>query len=208
MSTPTSGQDVTASSDPAVLRAQIDATRARMSEDVNALTDYAAPANVAQRQKDKVRGAVGSAVGGVRDRVMGSAGDASSTASDAASSARDAVQGAPGAARSATQGNPLAAGLVALGVGWLVGSLLPASARETQAATAVKEHAGTVTAPLADAAKEAASNLREPAAQAAQSVKDSAAGAAATVKDEGASAAQHVQHSATDAKDTVRDSRA
>ncbi len=205
MSTPTS--PVT-SNDPAVLRAQIDETRARMSGDVNALTDYAAPANVAQRQADKVRGAVGNAVGGVKDRVMGTASSASDSASDAATSARDAVQGAPGAVKDGTRGNPLAAGLIALGVGWLVGSLLPVSEKEKQAAGAVKDHASTLTAPLVDAAKEAADNLREPATQAAHDLKQSATEAAATVKEEGSAAAQDTQQRAAAAKDTVQDHHA
>lgn len=202
---------VTSSDDPAVIRAQIDATRARMSEDVNALTDYAAPSNVAQRQADKVKGAVSSAVGGVRDRVMGSAQHTASTTggavSGAASSVGDAVHGAPAAAAQKTRGNPLAAGLIALGAGWLIGSLLPASSKEAQAAAAVKEHASTVTEPLVHAAKEAADSLREPAAQAAQAVKETATDAASTVKDEGAEAARSTQQRAADAKDTVQSSR-
>ena len=39
----------------------------------------------------------------------------------------DATHDAKRAAKQRTQGNPMAAGLVALGAGWLVGSLLPAS---------------------------------------------------------------------------------
>jgi gas vesicle protein len=202
---PTTG--VTTSDDPAVIRAQIDATRARMSEDVNALTDYAAPSNVAHRQADKVKGAVSSAVGGVKDRVMGSAHHTGGAASSAASSVGDAVQGAPAAVQQKTQGNPLAAGLIALGAGWLIGSLLPASSKEAQAAAAVKERASTVTEPLAHAAQEVAGNLKEPAAQAAQSVKETAADAAATVKDEGADAARSTQQRTADAKDAVQSSR-
>ncbi|TNM69312.1 DUF3618 domain-containing protein [Streptomyces sp. NP160] len=213
MSTPSydPSTGVTTSDDPAVIRAQIDATRARMSEDVNALTDYAAPSNVAHRQADKVKGAVSSAVGGVKDRVMGTAshtGEAAGGAvSSAASSVGDAVHGAPAAAAQKTRGNPLAAGLIALGAGWLIGSLLPATSKEAQAAAAVKEHASTVTEPLAHAAQEVAGNLKEPAAQAAQSVKETAADAAATVKDEGTDAARSTQQRAADAKDTVQSSR-
>ncbi|MGQ7295851.1 DUF3618 domain-containing protein [Quadrisphaera sp. KR29] len=199
------------SDDPAVLRAQIDATRARMSEDVNALTDYAAPSNVAHRQAEKVKGKVSGAVGGVRDRVMGTASDttgaAGSAVSSAASSVGGAVHDAPGAAVSGTRGNPLAAGLIALGAGWLIGSLLPASSKEAQAASAVKEHASTVTQPLAHAAQEVAGNLKEPAAQAAQSVKETAADAAATVKDEGTDAARSTQERTAAAKDAVQSSR-
>lgn len=213
MSTPSTSPvpDIAASDDPAVLRAQIDATRARMSEDVNALGEHVTPSNVAHRQAERVKGAVGSAVSGVKDRVLGSAqhttGAAGGAVSGAASSVGDAVHGAPHAAAQTTRGNPLAAGLIALGAGWLIGSLLPASSKEAQAAAAVKEHASTVTEPLVHAAKEAADNLREPATQAAQAVKDTAADAAATVEDEGAEAARSTQQRAADAKDAVRSTR-
>ena len=128
------------STDPDQLRAEIDRTRANLSADVDQLTDRVAPANVARRQADKVKGAVGGAAASVKDRVMGTASDTHDRASAATSAVGDAATGAPARVRSQTRGNPMAAGLIALGAGWLLGSLLPASAREQQAASKVKEH--------------------------------------------------------------------
>lgn len=220
--------EVVSSSDPDEIRQEIESTRLSLSEDVNALADRAKPGNVARRQVDKVRGAAGS----LKDRVMGSStgdtydsgssGSALSSARDSVagsvSSARGAVEGtasslsdrasaAPSQLRAQTQGNPLAAGLIAFGVGWLVSSLLPASQVEQQAALQVKDNAAPVTGAITDAAKEAAQNLKEPAQQAAESVKQTAADAANTVKQEGQSAADDVRNQAVDAKDTVQDSR-
>ena len=45
------------------------------------------------------------------------------------------------AARRQTQGNPLAAGLIAFGVGWLVSSLLPDSQKERELAHQLKDRA-------------------------------------------------------------------
>ena len=56
-------------------------------------------------------------------------------------SAQSAVTGAPAQLTSQARGNPLAAGLIAFGVGLLAGSLLPTSAAEQQAATKVKDAA-------------------------------------------------------------------
>jgi len=103
-----------------------------------------------------------------------------------------------------TAGNPLAVGLIAVGVGWLVGSLLPASSAEERAATKVKETAAPV---VTDAAKDAAASLQDPAKQAAESVKAAATDAAAAVKDETASSAHDVRDQARAARDTVTDSR-
>jgi hypothetical protein len=186
------------SNDPAVIRAQIEQTRADLSNNVNALTDSVRPSSVAKRQTDKVKGAVT----GVKDKVMGSAADAGSQLGSAQSSVADTISSAPAQLRSSTGGNPLAAGLIAFGVGWLTASLLPASQAEQDAAAKVKDTAAPI---ISDAAKEVAGNLQQPAQQAVDSVKDTATEAVNTVKDEGASAAQDIGEQAKTAKDTVQD---
>src|SRR3954449_7857444 len=80
----------------------------------------------ASSAKDSVTGAASSA----KDSVSGAAQGAVSTVTDAASSVTGAASGAVGTAKEQTEGNPLAAGLVAFGVGWLVSSLLPARGGE------------------------------------------------------------------------------
>ena len=127
---------MTTSNDPDLLRAEIEQTRANLSQNVNALGEAVTPGNIARRQKDKAKGA---AVG-LKDKIMGTAESATSSVGDrasgvgsnvggsvsgAAGSVTDTVSGAPQAARTHTQGNPLAAGVIALGAGWLLGSLLP-----------------------------------------------------------------------------------
>lgn len=185
------------SSDPDQIREQIERTRADLSSNVNTLADTVNPAHAAKRQVGKVKGAVV----GVKDKVMGSAADAGSSLSAAQSSMTDAVSQSPDQLRARTAGNPLAAGLIAFGVGWLAGSLLPATGAEQQAATKVKETAAPA---IGDAAKEVADHLKDPAQQAVDSVKETAADAASTVKDEGASAARDVKDQAQDAKETVQ----
>jgi hypothetical protein len=143
---------MTVSNDPEVLRAEIEQTQARLSQDVNALGEAVTPRNIARRQGDKVKGA---AVG-IKDKVMGSAEDAASSVQGRVSGVSSSVSGsvsggasnvsgtvsqAPQVARQRAQGNPLAAGMIALGAGWLLGSLLPASQKERQAVTKVKEQA-------------------------------------------------------------------
>jgi hypothetical protein len=114
------------------------------------------------------------------------------------------VAGAPATVKAQAAGNPLAAGLIAIGVGWLVGSLLPATSPEKQAAAQVKE---TATPLVTDVAKEVAEHLKEPAQQAVASVQDTATDAVATVKDESVSSAQDVKDQTAQAKDAVQDAR-
>lgn len=108
-----------------------------------------------------------------------------------------------GVARRA-QGSPVAAGLIAFGVGLLASSLLPASRVEQQAAETVKEQAEPMVTQLTDAAKNAAENLKEPAQQALVSVRDTTTDAVDTVKDHGAAAAQDVKDQALDATQRVQ----
>jgi hypothetical protein len=201
------------SSDPDQIRQQIEETRVNLSQDVNTLADTVNPAQAAKRKAAGVR----STLTGTKDKVMGKASDSVSSTSSAAgdkvsavqdaahntvSAAQDTVSSAPAQLRQQTAGNPLAVGLIAVGVGWLVGSLLPASRAEEQAAVKVKETAAPV---VTSAAKEVAAGLQDSAQQAAESVKATAADAAATVKEEAASSAQDVKSQAQDARETVAD---
>jgi hypothetical protein len=173
--------------DPDQIRADIERTRGNLSADVNALTDSVSPGNVARRQASKARGAVG----GVKNKVMGT----------------DAITGASDTMTTHTRGNPLAAGLIALGAGLLVGSLLPASRKEAELAAAVKDNAPVLAQPVTEAAKSVAADMKEPMREAVATVKATATDAAATVKEEGASRAEDVKSDAVNAKDAVQDAR-
>ena len=112
--------------DPEQIRADIEATRARLSAAVDTLADEANPKNIARRKADDVKESVRDRVTGLKDSIMGTADDVRGSAHDTAGSARDSVAGAAGSARDAvsnapgnvrarTRGNPLAAGVVACG---------------------------------------------------------------------------------------------
>lgn len=214
-SDPTGTNVATKSDDPEVIRRNIDATRADLSRDVDALTEKVSPGRVVGRKVDQAKSTAGS----VKERIMGSdsdpyddgaIGSAADKASSMASSVGDTATGAPAAARRKTQGNPLAAGLIAFGVGWLASSLLPASEKEQQAATTLKdtasEHSDTLTAPIKEAATGAKDNLAGPAQEVVESVRNRATDAASTVKDEAATAKDDVSGSARQATSEVRSS--
>jgi len=159
--------------------------------------------SAASQTADRVSGTASSAASSVQDAAASAAG----TVQDAASTAADAVQQAPQAIRRQTRGNPLAAGLIAFGAGWLVSSLLPASRREQELADQAKQVAQEKVQPvLQQVAGEVGDNLREPAQQAVDSVKATAQDAKETVADEGRSAAQDVSGRSQDAAGTVRSS--
>lgn len=196
---------------PDQIRADIERTRATLSNDVDAMAEKVTPSKVAHRQVDKVK----DAVGGVRDRVMGSAEDSGAQLSGHASDARDSLRStaddasqaarrAPQEVKRRTQGNPLAAGVIALGIGWLAASLIPASDKEQQLASRLEEKAQPVLDDVKDQAKSVAGELKEPAQNAATTVKDSAADSAQTVKAEGRSRKDDVVESAKGSAEDVR----
>ncbi len=100
------------SDNPEVIRAEIERTRAALSENVNELVDEANPKNIAKRKVNRVK----EATLGVKDKIMGSdphtgrtshsgigdrASSAQSALGDKASSAQSAVSGAASSAQSA-----------------------------------------------------------------------------------------------------------
>ena len=197
---------------PEQIRAEIEVTRAELSRDVDALAQTVRPANVARRQKHKVSSAVfgvkdkaGSAVLGVKDAVMGGASQAQSTGDAALKTTGEAISSAPQMAQQEAQGNPLAAGLIAFGAGWLAGSLLPATRAERQAAHTLKEQASPLAQEVSNMTKETAQSLQGPAREAAAQVKSKAAEAVQTVKEEGSSAAAEVADTARDGAQNVRE---
>jgi gas vesicle protein len=205
-------------SDPDQIRGNIELTQQNLSADVDALTEKVSPPRIVERRVQRTRSAMTS----FKDRIMGGTSERTSNLSDtvgsSASSARDSVAGvassaadaagsAPDLARQRTRGNPLAAGLIAFGAGWLVASLLPTTEPEQQVASQVKDVATEKGRPVAQqlqqAGQDAAQDLRESAQQRAQSVKETAADATSTVRDEAQSQASDVTDHAQEARGRV-----
>lgn len=199
------------SENPDVIRADIEATRARLGTNVDAVADKVTPSHIVQRQTDKVKENVKDAVFGVKEKVMGAADhtagnvhSATGSAGAHLSDAGAAIGDAPTQVKTKTQGNPLAAGLIAFGAGLLVSSLIPASQKEREAADALKTAAEPLTTELTEAAKHVAEGLKEPAQAAMDNVKATAADATEHVKAESQGAVADVKDRTAAAKDNVQ----
>ncbi|MDN5569740.1 MAG: DUF3618 domain-containing protein [Propionibacteriaceae bacterium] len=182
---------------PEEIRREIERTRAELSENVNALGDSTKPSNIAREQVDRVK----DKAAGLKARVFGdpndpwdegTAGDVGHQLADVRDQASQAVQDAPRQLRQRTQGNPLAAGLIAFGLGALVGGLIPASRAEKDAALQLKDAAEPAVEQAKQLAEEARDHLQPVAQEAADSVK-------AVAQDAG----EQVKHDAEQAKDQV-----
>ena len=218
---------MTTSNDPDEIRADIERTRSALSNDVDDLAESVKPKNVAGRQVGKVKEAASS----LKDRVMGSDDDdysdstvgavsdrayaakdavtdkayaARDSVSDKASDARDAVRQAPSTMKRKAQGNPLAAGAIAFGLGMLVSSLIPSTEKEREAVSTLQDNLEPVKEKASEVARDMGEGLKPKAQEATESVKTTTQEGVQSVKEEGQSAAQDVKDQAQDSKQTVQ----
>jgi ElaB/YqjD/DUF883 family membrane-anchored ribosome-binding protein len=188
------------------LRADIARTRDDMTVTIDSIGDRVSPRRVARRRTDHMvrwarsaRSSVMGSVGDVAQRGRSSVGSAGDRLQDVAGSSAAQLRSAPGAVAEQARGNPLAAGLVAFGVGLIVGSLPPASAPEQQLVSALGEKAGPVVANEArESAGELAQGLKGSAQDALDQVSAAAREAAGEVKEQVAASAGDVKSSVTD----------
>ena len=157
----------------------------------------------ASSAKDAVADRAYAAKNAVADRAYG----AKDTASQKASGARDAVREAPRRMKRRAQGNPLAAGVVAFGLGMLVSSLIPSSEKEREAVSQLQQNLDPVKQKATEVAKDVGESLKPAAQEAAASVKTTAQEGVETVRLEGQSAAQDVKDQAQASKETVQQQR-
>jgi Protein of unknown function (DUF3618) len=179
------------------LNDDIEATRQRLSRDVDELGTKVSPSQIAHRRKEAAKNKLGS----LRDRVMGSAQDATGSVASAGQSmtgsVSDTASGAVQGLQQRAEGNPLAAGVIAFGAGMLLSSLFPATRAETQVAQKGMDTAREHGQPLIEEAKsmgqEVGQNLKEAGSQAASEVASTAKDSAQHVKEEGQESAQNVR---------------
>lgn len=190
--------------EPDRLRQDIESTRASLTRDVDLLAEKASPARVAQRRwtavKEKVMGSSEHArhsAENAADTVQDKASQLTGKAGEKAHDAADAVRGAPRTVARQAQGNPLAAGIIAFGVGMLAATLIPVTDAEKRAGQQLKEHSGDLTDKVKDIVSELKDDVSGTVQQAAGQVKETAADAARTT-------GQQAQSSARDAKDQSR----
>jgi hypothetical protein len=173
----------------AEVRHDIEATREQMSGTIDAIADRTSPRRIVSRRGRRMSERMHS----IRESVMGSPEDASgqSAARGAARSVQqgagavvDEVRHAPEQLRRQTQGNPLAAGLIAFGGGMLAAAVIPSSRTERQVASRLQEEAQPAIDQLKQAGQQVADEVKTSAQHAAQDVKESASESAQRVVDE------------------------
>ena len=194
------------------LRQDIERIRDDLDETLDELGERVSPRHIARRRKDAVRARVTR----VRTAVMGSAQETGSTAAGKARHTKESVQETAGQAaekvreapemiQQQTQGNPLAAGLVAFGAGMLVATLFPPTEAEQRAASAVQEQVEPLKDQALEAGREMKDHLQQSAQESAQQVKETAKGAAQEVKGQAQSSAESVKEQTKSSAEAVKE---
>lgn len=175
--------------DPRRIQQDIEQTRERMGDTVEAL-GY--KADVPGRAKKRVSGAVDT----VKEKVSGakaSVTGAGSRVSDATPDAEQVKQGA-GKAVGIAEENPIGLALGAMGVGFLAGLLIPSSGAEQRRL-----------GPMADQVKERAKETGQEAVERGKQVAEDVAGSAKeTVQESGREQAEGLRSSAQEKAQEVR----
>jgi hypothetical protein len=204
------------------LKWDIDQRRSDLTRDFDAIGDRVSPQRIAERRVQAVRsrfGDVKNSVMGARDTAVDGVGAtgqrAQDTATGAVQSAQEGLHTAgekvaevPDLVRANTQGNPLAAGLVAFGLGLLAATVLPGTRKERRLARTIQpqledaartaaETGRSLAEDLKPVAQDSARSLQESARESAQHVADGAKDAAQSVKDHTRDAAGDVKNAAT-----------
>ena len=202
------------SDDPTEIRRDIAGTRTEMEGTLEAINDRVNPQRVYRRRSGRARQRWSS----LKASIMGSDHGPSTSSrslsdrtpdvdvSGRAQQARQAVSDAPDAAKRRTQGNPLAAGMIAFGLGALIGGALPETDAERQAVGEADRHLdlqGTKER-LTERAQQVGDDVKTSAQGAAQDLKGSAKDAAQDVKGDATKEGERVKQDAAQAKDRTR----
>lgn len=138
-------------------------------------------------------------------QLPSSGGDGSPSLGDKAGNAVSTLKdAAPDSLGAATEGSPLAAGLVGFGIGMLAATLLPSSPDEQRAASKLQSSLDDAGRALGQTGKEAVENVKPEVQQAVEDVKGSAQDSVETVKSQAQSQVESVKDTAQSKTEEVR----
>jgi hypothetical protein len=201
------------------LRQDIEYRRESIGQTVDQIENRVSPRRVAARGSYRLRRRLID----IKDRIMGNdnpdypwqagysdhtrgdertlsdrAADLGTAASEGVSKAADQVSKVPDVVRTKTRGNPLAAGVIAMGSGLLVGSLLPGTRAERRLVEQAEPALAQARAEVKETGREIADDLKDSARTAAEDIKETAQEAGERVREQTRDSAQSATQGAED----------
>lgn len=213
-----------ASEDPQALRREIEDARSNMGRTADQIEYRVNPRHIKDRQVGRARGRVRrirvavmgtaenattrsrDAVGQRADSMGERAGDMRESAAERASDMTHAVQEAPDRVMESTRGNPLAAGLIAFGVGALAGTLLPSTDPERRTGQMMRDRMeGPAREQARQVGEQFKGRLQGEAQEGMERVKQTAKEGIEETKEQASASSQDVKEHASSASRDVRE---
>jgi Protein of unknown function (DUF3618) len=201
------------------VRHEIETTRHELARDVDRLADRVSPSRNLRRRMEGIKGGMRS----IKDRVIGASESAATTVGDAAAdvgaTVKDAATDVGGTVKDvaagvaqtpkqlarATQGNPVAVGLIAFGGGLLAATLVPETEAERRAVKQLGENMAPLVEPLQEAGRAFAADVRDSVEAGVAEVRTVAGDAAEQVRAVATEGAAELRSAATGAVTDARD---
>lgn len=202
----------------AELSETIDALEERIGETREAVVDKVSPSRIWQRKTAGIRSRLddlGATINGSRQAVAGSVSGARAAVAETSTTTTERTGELMARSKSTTRGtaqdlseraesNPVAAGLVALGAGFLAATLLPPTQRERQAAARLQSGLQPIKEQATAIGKDIAGELQESAQGSVEQLKGQAAEAVERVKEDARSSSEEVKEQAQSATAQVK----
>lgn len=178
------------------LRRDIASQRQDIGRDLEAIGDRLSPGRMADRTRERARRRAYT----WRDRLMGTVGEARERVGEAMPSGTRGSDTSPSEMVSEkVEGSPLMAGMVAFGIGFIAGSIIPPSRSERDLARSMEPQLQQVASGVAETARSAGEHLAPAMKEEAEAVKEEAAerasSVAGTAKSEVSSAREDIKSS-------------
>ena len=212
------------------LRLEIEQSRSNLTSDLDAIGDRVSPNRIVERRTEAARSRIrtmkesvmgtaetvsdraldlrdqaGDTAGDLRSSVSEAAHDAAGRAGERVHHGAERVGEVPDMVRHETQGNPLAAGLVAFGLGLLAATVLPETCRERKMAATIQPKLETAARSAADAGREMVDEMRPSVETSTGHLTDQVHRAADHLTDQARDAAQSVAGTARQGAEHVTD---
>ena len=146
----------------------------------------------------------GDLMGRTKSKIRGQAQELSERTGESVEGVSGQAKAAPTALRQRTESNPMAAGLVAVGAGFLAAALLPPTERERQAAGRVQARLEPIKKQATQVGRDIAGELQQSAQGSVEQLKERAGEAVERVKQDAQSSTDEVKQEAQQATTQVK----
>jgi hypothetical protein len=170
------------------LRRDMQERRAAISDTVDQIQNRVSPSHVAARGRYRVR----TRVVRWKDNIMGQMEQGDGGMRERAGEMTESVRQAPSAVERYTRGNPVAVGLMAVGAGALIASMLPETRQEQRMAQRIQPEMEKAASEMKEAGREVAEDVKDTAQEGMSRVQESAKSAGQEVKEEARGAGHRV----------------